>query len=106
MASPELLHDIHEPALFWLDGHYSGGFTARGDKETPVEAELRAILAHPVKGHVILIDDARCFTGVNDYPPISAMQRWVQEANAGYTCEVDTDIIRILPSPQRGGIAG
>ena len=31
---PQLLEQISEPTLFWLDGHYSGGTTARGDAIT------------------------------------------------------------------------
>ena len=32
----KLMAEIDRPALFWLDGHYSGGITAKGDKECPV----------------------------------------------------------------------
>jgi hypothetical protein len=28
---PEVLSSLNEPATFWLDGHYSGGFTGRAD---------------------------------------------------------------------------
>ena len=56
---PEMLADMHRPVLFWLDGHYSAGVTASADLHTPISAELQAILRHPVKNHVILIDDAR-----------------------------------------------
>ena len=60
---PEVLKGLSEPCLFWLDGHFSGGITAKSDVETPILQELAAILRHPIKGHVILIDDARAFTG-------------------------------------------
>src|SRR5215216_2174234 len=36
----DYLSDIHEPCLFWLDGHYSGGITARGTLDTPIKNEL------------------------------------------------------------------
>src|SRR6266536_4483435 len=52
---------IAQPALFWLDGHYSAGDTARGPKDTPVYEELEHILRAPDLGHVIVIDDARVF---------------------------------------------
>src|SRR4029079_19466137 len=52
----EHIANIHEPCLFWLDGHYSGGITARGTLETPIKNELTVILKHPVDSHVILID--------------------------------------------------
>jgi hypothetical protein len=58
------VRQLQEPALFWLDGHYSGVDTGKDELDTPVSAELEAILGSPVKGHVILIDDARCFPWV------------------------------------------
>ena len=66
--SPAILRAIvpllTEPALFWLDAHYSGGVTARGDTPCPLLEELDAILESPLE-HGILIDDARQF-GVNE----------------------------------------
>jgi hypothetical protein len=91
----ELLTDINEPCLFWLDGHYSGGITAKGALETPIKNELTAILSHPVNGHVILIDDARCFTGENDYPTISELQSFVAERKPNHKFSVEHDVIRI-----------
>src|SRR5829696_283483 len=35
---------INEPCLFWLDGHYSGGITAKGTLITPIKNELTHIL--------------------------------------------------------------
>ena len=32
----ELMGRIDRPALFWLDAHYSWGFTGRGQKDVPV----------------------------------------------------------------------
>ncbi|HPV52071.1 MAG TPA: hypothetical protein PLN37_08320, partial [Smithella sp.] len=60
---PELLAGIKEPCLFWLDAHYSGGVTGQADSETPIVKEIKSILEHPCSDHVILIDDAREFTG-------------------------------------------
>ena len=39
----KLIQEIDKPALFWLDGHYSEGITAKGAKECPVLEELEAI---------------------------------------------------------------
>ena len=57
----EVLSQVGESAIFWLDAHYSGGRTARGSADTPVLAELQAIAAHPVRPHAVFIDDARMF---------------------------------------------
>jgi hypothetical protein len=87
----DYLKKINDPCLFWLDGHYSGGITAKGSLETPIKNELTAILSHPVDGHVILIDDARCFTGENDYPTLEELKTFV----AGRRFSVEHDVIRI-----------
>ena len=39
----EILLEINEPAIFWLDGHYTAGITARGVKECPIFEELDCI---------------------------------------------------------------
>jgi hypothetical protein len=93
---PELLAVLDKPTLFWLDGHYSAGITAKADLDTPVSAELEAILAHPIKQHVILIDDMRCFDGTNDYPNLDKFLQKIRE-DGTYEVEVSADIIRLLP---------
>jgi hypothetical protein len=100
------LADVKEPCLFWLDGHYSSEFyvgdeyivTAKGDKNTPVMEELKSILSHPVQGHVILIDDARCFTGKADYPEIPAIKKLIDQSGKDLSLKVKRDIIRIAPA--------
>ncbi len=52
----ELLPTITEPALFWLDAHWGPS-----DKGCPLINEVLAIVGHPVKGHVVLIDDVSDF---------------------------------------------
>jgi hypothetical protein len=61
---PDLLREINDSALFWLDGHWSGGDTAGGDRECAVLDEIAAIDAWPhAAGSAVLIDDARLFLG-------------------------------------------
>ena len=93
---PSVLSRLTTPALFWLDGHYSGGVTAQGESDTPVSAELHAILASSCKEHVILIDDARCFDGSNGYSHLDDLLKTVRE-QSNYYAEVSTDIIRLTP---------
>lgn len=93
---PEILGKITEPALFWLDGHYSEGNTAKGSKDTPILSELEAVYQHPVKHHVVLIDDARCFNGTGDYPTLSELERFVRLRLTDASFEVKDDIIRIF----------
>lgn len=96
-----ILSDIHEPALFWLDAHYSDGVTARGELETPIVQELEHVLNHPVKSHVILIDDARDFIGQNDYPSIEQLRSLIAGKRPEWDLKVRDGIIRIVPYPRK-----
>jgi hypothetical protein len=88
---------FQQPVLFWLDGHYSGGITAKGETDCPVFLELDAILTPGAPKHVILIDDARLFNGTNDYPTILQLEDWLKSKNLNYQLEVTHDLIRIAP---------
>ncbi|MBC7886423.1 MAG: hypothetical protein H7Z13_00940 [Ferruginibacter sp.] len=90
----ELMKSITEPAIFWLDGHYSAGITAKGNTECPIFEELDAILRSKFFNHVILIDDARFFIGKGDYPSIDKLTDFVKSKNDKYNVEVKNDIIR------------
>lgn len=91
----KIVADLHEPAVFWLDAHYTGGITSKSDKNTPVLDELACIFAHEVKTHLILIDDARWFVGRNDYPSIRKLHAHVRESTP-YDMIIHDDIIRIF----------
>jgi len=91
---PRVLERIDNPALFWLDGHFMGGTTARGGEDSPVRHELGALLAHPVRQHLVLIDDARLFDGSAGYPAIPELREWIQRERPGSDVHVADDIIR------------
>jgi hypothetical protein len=86
----DILRRIDRPALFWLDAHHSGGITADA-RYDPILKELASIFAHPIKSHVVLIDDARGHQ-------IHAI---AQQIPAGYFLSIKNDIVRIVP--QKGG---
>lgn len=92
----QLLKTIDQPCLFWLDGHYSSGLpSAKGSTETPISAELTHISQHVlVQQHVILIDDARLFTGAGDYPDLDVVRSWATTVGLEHF-EIHDDIIRI-----------
>lgn len=92
-----LLQRINQPCLFWLDGHYSGPGTAKGVAETPIVLELQHVFKHPLKSHVILIDDAREFNGTHDYPTLDELKQWITQQQPHLDFEVATDIIRLTP---------
>jgi hypothetical protein len=90
-----LVPRLDGPGLFWLDGHYSGGVTAKGEKVSPIFEELDVILDSRRIPHVLLIDDARLFTGDGDYPGIDAVRQYVQSKDPSYRMDVRDDIIRL-----------
>jgi len=96
---PKILSDIKEKCLFWLDGHYSGGITAQGEKDTPIMEELEFIFNHGDYSHVILIDDARCFGDSElypSYPTLEKLEEYVKSKRPNCSYEVFNDIIRIV----------
>ena len=93
---PEILNDINEPAIFWLDGHYSNGITAMGNTECPIFEELDAIFNTSRFNHILLIDDARCFNGTGDYPAIETVTTYIKNKNVLFQFEVKDDIIRYV----------
>ncbi len=92
---PAVLESIDEPALFWLDGHYSGPGTARGAEDTPILRELSCVLKDISRNHVVLIDDAREFTGCDGYPTIGRLAEITLRLNPGASVRIADDIIRI-----------
>ncbi|MBD8891987.1 hypothetical protein [Roseibium litorale] len=91
----DILKDMTGDVSFWLDGHYSAGFTYQGDIECPIRHELAAIeenLLHMGKV-VILIDDIRCFleeAGLKDYPPVGELVSWAD--TNGFHWRIEHDI--------------
>ncbi|HEX6462827.1 MAG TPA: hypothetical protein VFZ98_00185 [Vicinamibacterales bacterium] len=90
----EVLAGLREPALFWLDAHYSGPITARGPLDSPIVQELEAIAAHPVNGHVVLIDDMRDFTGSGGYPHASTLAAELRRNHPADIVEIRDDVLR------------
>jgi hypothetical protein len=98
VALGRIVAELDQPALFWLDGHYSAGVTAKGDKDTPIYEELRHILDGHNRGHVILIDDARCFGTDPSYPRIEEIKEFIGSRWPDTEISVQHDTIRITPS--------
>ena len=93
---PEIVKEITQPAIFWLDGHYSGFETAKGDLATPINRETDIILGSK-QNHILLIDDARLFTGENDYPEIQLLKDKLSSERPEYNFSIEHDIIRFYP---------
>ena len=93
----KLVKKIDEPALFWLDGHYSAGVTAKGEKDTPIYEELTHIFDAENKEHVIIIDDARCFGSDPAYPSIDEISDFIKSKRPDVSITIEDDSIRITP---------
>lgn len=94
---PELLPKIDEPVAFYLDGHHCFGVTVKADLSTPIVKELDSIFSKFQNKYVILIDDARCFTGKDDYPTLENLKRYVQDKRPDLDFKVVADTIVIAP---------
>ncbi|WP_341226760.1 hypothetical protein [uncultured Arcticibacterium sp.] len=92
---PKIIKKLSSTSLFWLDGHFSSGETAQGEMDCPIYGELRAIFSSPYN-HVLLIDDARCFTGENDYPTIPELSSFIEKHKPGSFFEVKDDLITVI----------
>jgi hypothetical protein len=97
---PIVVPKLDTPAIFWLDGHFSQGITARGEKDAPVSEELGSIEKSIHKGikHIILLDDARLFLDSGHqtgYPHLSEVEAWVNKHLPGYRTRVEEDVIVI-----------
>lgn len=91
-----VLAEIDEPAVFFLDGHYSSGLTSRGEKICPIFEELETIFGTKKFNHIILIDDARLYNGTDNYPSVEELREFVKNRNDSYRNEIEHDIIRFL----------
>ena len=95
---PEILDKVGDgKALFWLDAHYSGGITSKGKEESPIVHELEIIFEKTEQNIVLLIDDARNFTGNGGYPTIDELKVFVQSKRQNWVFDLKDDIIRIHP---------
>jgi hypothetical protein len=62
-----IIKKIKEKSVFWLDGHFSGGGTAKGIKDCPLLEEMESISNYFENDCLIIIDDYRLFgTNINE----------------------------------------
>ncbi len=85
---PKIVPTLKDRCLFWLDAHW-------GDESAPIKQELECIYRHPIRNHVLLIDDARWFDGRGDYLSVDDLREHAAREYPGSVVEVKDDIIRI-----------
>lgn len=81
---PKILSNLNEPAVFWLDGHYSEGDTALGEVAVPLYLELEAIAKHHINNHIILVDDVRLMGTEWKDISLDRVKELVLEVNPSY----------------------
>lgn len=101
--------------LFWLDGHFSGGITSRGESNTPILSELERIALLPNQQSVILIDDLRLFQkpkfGFKDaqslagYPTVIALEQAIQKIFPEHQFIIYGDIAIVLTGGLTCGVS-
>jgi hypothetical protein len=91
----DVVANLDEPALFWLDSHVQRPESVQAARPTPIASELRTILAAGLDGHVILVDDARLLTGRGGWPSLDELRALVVELAPDAVFEVRNDIVRM-----------
>ena len=94
---PILLPTLKGNLNFWLDGHYSGGKSFKGNKECPIKDELNSIEVNfdNFEKISIFIDDVRLFlSSANNYPSIDYLVDWSRCLNMKWRIEHDIFIIQ------------
>lgn len=95
---PRILGGITEPALIFLDGHFSGGVTGQGELKEPAVKILDdlAELSLP-QGTTVLVDDVRLFGGDPEFPSLDALVDGARRAfpDARRVIELDALVIRL-----------
>ncbi len=88
------------PIAFWLDGHFSGGITFKGTRDTPIKYELE-IISENIEAFeriTVFVDDFRCFaksaSSAEPYPPRAYLVNWAEQLELSWTIEHDIFIAR------------
>lgn len=86
---PDIVAELTEPALFWIDAHISGNYGDKiAEKNCPIYEELEAIAASAIRTHTLMIDDLACFDKpVHDNIPLQAVQERILRINPAYKFE-------------------
>lgn len=105
-----ILPQMRDPAIFWLDAHWSGLNTAGRDQECPLLEELALLNATAVE-HFILIDDARLFTAppplphrASAWPTIWEIHEALQQGPSHRFTIIHRDAIIAVPEQYRDAV--
>jgi hypothetical protein len=93
----KILINLTGSVNFWLDGHYSGDVTYKGEIDSPIITELKLIESHKgvFKTAQIFIDDFRLFGSAPGYPSKEELIDWAVVQGFNWTVENDIFCCRI-----------
>lgn len=94
---PQVLPNLQEPCLFWLDAHAMGAAQRRKYPTPPILEELEAILSSDLQDCVVLVDDARLFVEQSPFPSLEKVKETVLHYRPHWQFEVRNDVIRTHP---------
>lgn len=102
---PQVVSEIgDQSAVFWLDGHWSGGVTAGEGDECPLMEELACLAGR--EEDIILIDDARLFLcapplphQATEWPTVPDILNAFPDRSGKFVQIVD-DVIFIIPDKE------
>ena len=79
---PGFVAGLGEPALVWLDGHFTGGVnTVRGEAIEPAPGILESLGARDLpSGMTVLVDDLRLFGRGDGFPPLDELLLQARQA--------------------------
>ncbi|MBW4052029.1 MAG: hypothetical protein HIU85_11305 [Proteobacteria bacterium] len=107
---PSILPAMRDPAIFWLDAHWSGLNTAGREQECPLLEEVALLNASSVD-HFVLIDDARLFTAppplphrASAWPTIWEVYEALQGGSSSRFVIITRDVIIAVPEQYRAGV--
>jgi hypothetical protein len=87
----EMIDEVKDNVIFWLDGHYSGQGTGIGELTSPILNELDIIQSKKLSKYCILIDDYRLFDGTDGYPTVDVVIDKIKSINRNSEIYIDKD---------------
>lgn len=98
---PVILSVLDEPCIYFLDAHYSAGLTAKGNKSSALEDEMKTIISRlPKYNDVVLVDDTYDLADTNGYLSTATIRKMVLEAKPDYVVEEQDFIHRQIGGTQ------
>ncbi len=91
---PRIVATCSSPPLVFLDGHFSGAGTAKGEEMEPAESTLGRLADVTPAGTTIVIDDLRLFgSGLSGFPQLDTITGSARAAFPGALIRTGLDSI-------------